>query len=279
MNKIIIAVIIVVATALSGCGNSSPILARINNKIITLKEFEKRISKLPAKYQSTINKRKGDYLNNLIEEELLFEEAKKRHLEYDSEMKDLLLAAKKKILISKLIEDEMNKGVVVTDEDAEHYYNLHKDEFVEPERISARHILVGTSEEAKALLKEIKNGKDFAEAAREKSLDSSKVNGGDIGYFTKGQMIPEFEDACFRLQPGEISDVIKSPLGFHIIRLNDRIPGKNKNFEEVKEDIKNTLLTKKRKVNLDKLMGSLKKSVSITINEKLLAEDDEKKQE
>jgi peptidyl-prolyl cis-trans isomerase C len=263
---------------LNSCADkSSSIVARINNKTISLKDFENRISKLPPRYQEVVNKRKLDYLHDLVDEELLFEEASRRCLQDKSEVKELLFEAKKKILISKLIDTEINKNISVSDDELENYYKSHQDEFVEPERLRASHILVSDIDAAREILKDVKNGRDFAELAREKSIDPSKVNGGDIGYFTKGQMIPDFEDACFKLKPGEISDIVKTSIGFHIIKLTDRIPAQHKSFEQVKEDTRNALLTRHRKSNFDSLIENLRKSARIKIDEKLLMQKDEKK--
>ncbi|MBM3254466.1 MAG: hypothetical protein FJZ16_09455 [Candidatus Omnitrophica bacterium] len=278
MNKTNTIIASIISLALCGCADSSSlILARINNRVITLKDFEKRLSKLPPRYQVIVSKRKLDYLNNLIDEELLFEEAKKRRLRDDADIKELLFEAEKKILVSRLIDTEINKNISIKEEEIQDYYNLHQNEFVEPERLRASHILVATMDEASQILKELKNGKDFAGLAREKSLDASKTNGGDVGYFTRGQMIPDFEDACFRLKPGELSDVVKTSLGFHIIKLTDRLPLQRRGFEEVKEEIRNILLTKKRKTNFDNFMANLRKSVRIEVNEKLLTREDEEK--
>ncbi len=279
MNLIKTLIFLFFSFILCGCADSSFILARLNNKVITLKDFENRIAKLPPRYQEVIKRRKIDYLNNLIDEELLFEEAKRRRIEEDSQIKELLFEAKKKILVSKLIDTEINKGISVKEEDIEDYYKLHQEEFAEPEKLRASHILLPTMEEAVSILKELKSGKDFAQLALEKSTDASKVNGGDIGYFTKGQMIPDFEEACFVLKVGELSNVVKTSLGFHIIKLTDRLPSQRKSFEQVKEDIRNILLTRKRKANFDNFMANLRKNVKIHINEKLLTTSDEKKKE
>lgn len=264
---------------LSSCADkSSSIVARINNKTISLKDFENRISRLPPRYREIVNNKKLDYLYDLVDEELLFEEANRRRLQDKSEVKELLFEAKKKILVSKLIDMEINKNLSVSGDELENYYKSHQDEFVEPERLRASHILVSDMDAAKEILKDIKNGRDFAELAREKSIDPSNINGGDIGYFTKGQMIPDFEDACFKLKPGEISDIVKTSIGFHIIKLTDRIPAKHKSFEQVKEDTRDALLTRHRKSNFDSLMESLRKSARIKIyDEKLLMQKDEKK--
>lgn len=88
--------------------------------------------------------------------------------------------------------------------------------------VKASHLLVKTEEEAKKLKEEIANGKDFGQVAQEVSLCPSGANGGDLGYFTKGQMVKEFEDAAFSMEVGQVSDPIKTQFGYHLIYLTDK---------------------------------------------------------
>ena len=88
--------------------------------------------------------------------------------------------------------------------------------------VKASHLLVKTEDEAKKLKSEIDNGKDFAELAKRVSLCPSGRNGGDLGYFTKGQMVKEFEDACFSMNVGDVSNPIKTQFGYHLIKLTDK---------------------------------------------------------
>jgi foldase protein PrsA len=126
-----------------------------------------------------------------------------------------------------------------TDEDAKEYYDENQDQF-NVDEVEASHILVTDEKLAKDILKEIKDGGDFAELAKEHSIDGSKASGGELGYFGKGAMVPEFEEAAFALKPGEVSDIVASQFGYHIIKVTDKKQGLE-NYEDVKTSIKDSL--------------------------------------
>lgn len=167
---------------------------------------------------------------------------------------------KKTITYEKLIEMKAG-GTDVNEADALAYYEQNKADFNTPEQVQASHILVkvepsATPEEkaaakqkAEKLLEQVKGGADFAELAKEKSEGPSKTKGGDLGYFGKGQMVKEFEDAAFGMQPGDISDIVETQFGYHIIKLTGRKKAGLTPFADVKEDIiKNLEQTKQRQV-------------------------------
>lgn len=143
------------------------------------------------------------------------------------------------VKIRKLLEPRTD----VTDQEVSEYYNENKDQFATPEQVRASHILVETEEEAEAIKKELDGGADFAALAKEKSIDpGSKDNGGDLNFFPRGRMHQEFEDAAFALQPGEVSGIVKSPSGYHIIKVTDRKAATNPTLAEKKEEIRALLV-------------------------------------
>jgi parvulin-like peptidyl-prolyl isomerase len=137
---------------------------------------------------------------------------------------------RKEILVDKHKENII-KDINISEEDAKKFYEENKDNLI---LIRASHILVSSEEEGKKILERLKDGEDFATLATLESLDSvSAAQGGDLGYFRKGQMISEFEDAAFSLEIGETSDLIKTEVGYHIIHLEDR----KETYEDLKQDI------------------------------------------
>ncbi|MBY0011087.1 peptidylprolyl isomerase [Paenibacillus typhae] len=144
--------------------------------------------------------------------------------------------------IRKLLEPK----VTVTDEDIKTYFNDNKATFNQEEEVQASHILVATKEEADAIVKQLKDGADFATLAQEKSSDTgSKDKGGDLGFFKKGDMVTEFSDAAFALKVGETSGAVKTDYGYHVIKVTDRKEAHEYTLEEKKEEIKKTLISQK----------------------------------
>jgi peptidyl-prolyl cis-trans isomerase C len=166
------------------------------------------------------------------------------------ELEDLV---RKDIVINSLVDKEIAAKIAVSDAEAKKFYDENIDKFKEGENIRASHILCGidpkataeekkkAKEKAEALLKEIKAGKDFAELAKTNSSCPSSAQGGDLGVFGKGQMVPSFEAAAFALKPGEVSDVVETQFGYHIIKLTEKKEAGVTKFDEVKERIQEYL--------------------------------------
>lgn len=148
----------------------------------------------------------------------------------------------------------------VKEQDLKAYFDKNKEMFAtSPKEVKASHILVSTQEEADAVLAELKAGKDFAALAKDKSTDGSKDNGGDLGFFGRGQMDPQFEEAAFALGKGELSEVVQSQFGFHIIKVTDIKEAVVPAFEEKKEDVKMAYLDEQVQTKRDEWMDKVKK--------------------
>jgi len=285
MNRIrrglfVIMVMLCVVMSMSGCGKSKAVkgkaqqpkdvVATVDGKVITLQDINEKIEKLPAYYQGMFENRKKELLDDMILEMVLYGEAKNRGIDKDVEIADLLKEAHKRILVSKLIKDEVEDKSEITEEEVKKYYDSNKDKFNAPEQWRASHILVDTEDEAKAILEEIRNGASFEELAKTKSKDTSASKGGDVGYFTKGQMVPEFEMAASGLEVGGISEPVKTQFGFHIVKLTDKKEPQSQELSQVEEKVRMELLGKKRQELFSELTESLRAAASIEINEELL---------
>ncbi|GAM16488.1 peptidylprolyl isomerase [Mesobacillus selenatarsenatis] len=145
-----------------------------------------------------------------------------------------------------LAEKMIGSSIEVTEEEMKTYFEENKDSFDQKEQVKASHILVEDEETVKKLKEELDNGKDFAELAKEYSTDSSNAaNGGDLGYFGKGEMAEEFENAAFGMEVDSISEPVKTEFGYHIIKLIDKKAAKAANFDDHKEEIKDLLFDQK----------------------------------
>ncbi len=169
---------------------------------------------------------------------------------FESRKDDYRVGEQRKVRMLLLGRDEALGRVVVPAAETQQYYNSNVSQFQTPEQIRASHILLNTAgkdeaavlKQAEALLEQIKGGADFAELARKMSEDEgSKANGGDLDYFARGRMVPEFETAAFALQTGQISDIVRSQYGFHIIKVTDKKLAVTRPLEEVRAQIEEQL--------------------------------------
>jgi peptidyl-prolyl cis-trans isomerase C len=165
----------------------------------------------------------------------------------------------------------------VADEDVVSFYEEKKEEFVEPEQVRSRHILIEVAPNAdnqqksdakskiQAILEKAKGGADFAELASEYSQCPSASQGGDLGYFSRGRLAKTFEDAAFRLQPGQLSEVVETQFGYHIILVLDRKPETQLEFEKVGERIKEFLHGREMNIAVENWLISAKEKATINI--------------
>jgi peptidyl-prolyl cis-trans isomerase C len=184
---------------------------------------------------------------------------------------------KKGTYISKFLEKEVYTGIDISETDKKAEYARNKERLAVPEHARASHILIkvpataGRKDKSKArkkiegLRKKALTGEDFAKLAKENSEDSSGSNGGDLGYFKKGDMVKPFEDAAFSMENGEISDVVETQFGYHIIKLTDKKPAHTLTYDEVERDIKNFLLKRRQREALNNLVNELREKADIEI--------------
>ncbi len=172
---------------------------------------------------------------------------------------------KKRMIVQKYLNNMMN-GIKMDDKEAEDYFNKNSGKFQRPEMVRASHILVKTEDEAKNILKKLNSGADFGKLAAEYSIDpSAKMNKGDLNFFPKGSMLPEFEKVAFSTPVGKTSNIVKTQFGYHIIKVTDKQAPQDFKFEQVKEVIKKEMVTSKQNILLEKLISELKLKASIDV--------------
>ena len=256
---------------LNGCeprsSGQDKVLATVGNKFITLHDFRQKLSRLPSYYQGMAEKNKKTLFDDMIVESLFLEDAMRKGIDRDREVRDIINEARKKIIIAKFVKTEVDDKIKVSEEEMKKYYEEHKDEFKKPEMWRASHILVASEGEAKDVQAALAGGKNFQELAGEKSIDATASRGGDVGYFRKGQVVPEFESACFALKVGDISPIVHTQFGYHIIKLTDKKPETVRSFEEAKPILENELKIKKRNDLFDKLVIDLKDKYRVRVED------------
>lgn len=233
--------------------------------------------------EAVIQKAKKDGLTPSKEEvDKAFEELKKNidaDEEYKKKLKDkgiddtYLRQQQEQDLTIQKYKENFEKNVKISDEEMKKYYDEHKKDYYKDE-VKASHILISTVDEngkelseakkkeakkkAEEVLKKAKSGEEFSQLAKEYSDDTgSAANGGDLGYFTKGQMVEPFEKAAFSLKVGQISDIVESQFGYHIIKVYDKID-EQLPFDDVKDEIKNTLIEDKYIANIEEISKKAK---------------------
>ncbi len=270
-----VAVIFCVALALVSCSKKDaevkgPYLAKIDNTAVTRADFDREFQALPDYAQQMFADEAGKekFLNEIINKELLYKEALKKGYDKDKEYLKKVEDFKKLSLVSELFEKEIMAKAKVSDQDAKDYYERNKGDFVVAKEIRASHILVKTEDEAQKALSRLKKGEQFEAVARAVSIDTgSAKNGGDLGFFKKGQMVPEFERAASALKQGEISgEPVKSPFGYHIIKVTDKKIGDAISFDKVHDLILQKLSGEKQKESFDAYLAELKKTYKVEIN-------------
>ncbi len=256
----------------------SKVLVTMEGDKITLDEFNKALDKIPMNMKMAVATETGkkSYLDNLIMKRLLLKEAKKEKIDSDKDFLEKLEDIKDQLLMESLLKKKLTMDGKLTDEDLKKYYEEHKEEFKKDGEIATRHILVKTEEEAKQVQAKLQKGEDFADLAKRFSIDpNAKASGGDIGYHPKGTLLPEYEAAAFKLKKvGQVTGIVKTQFGYHIIKLEGTKPPTYVSFEEVKDFIKQKIGQEKQKELFDKYVAELKKSAKITINDQLLKTDE-----
>lgn len=178
-------------------------------------------------------------------------------------------------LVQALVEAEVMPSITVTDADVEEYYNDHPELFVGPDRIHARHILFrldgdASESERKSARRQAERvrklalaGEDFAELAIEYSEGPNALRGGDLGFTTRGMMVDEFDDAVWALQPGEISEVVETEMGLHVIKVEEIVPGERVPLDEARPALTDLIRQQRLAVALAEFVGTLRKSAKI----------------
>jgi peptidyl-prolyl cis-trans isomerase C len=223
------------------------VLATVNGREITEADLNVALTRLPRDRKQYFMSEEGkkQMLQQLITWELMYDFALENNLDKKEEYQTQLEEAKKGILSQMVINDVLSK-VSVDEKEIEEYYNANKDKFSEGEQVSARHILVDSEEKANEIVDAINKGLSFGEAAKTYSTCPSKDQGGSLGHFGRGMMVPEFEDAAFALEQGVLSKPVKTQFGYHVIIVDHKHEAGAKPLSEVRNQVSQMLAQEKQ---------------------------------
>ncbi len=318
MKKTVFASIVIAAlaavtavTVFSYAAVVDKIVVVVNNEIITQREVDIMLAPVYAQYR---NMYKGEelirmledvrekILKQLIEDRLIFSEAKKFNIVIDEkevdaridEMKskvgserdleamlneqnltlnELRARYKEKIMIRKMIDQKVGARIIITPLDVKNYYNDNKESFMQPEEIKLRTILIkprperggdaGALDTMRDIMKRLKEGGGFEGLAKEYSDGPGTDDGGLMGYVKRGDLMPQIEDIVFNLKDGEITGIIKSPLGYHVFKVDEKKVRRTRGLAEVRQDVEEFLYREKASQRLKSWIDSLAKSAYI----------------
>ena len=256
------------ATALVGClalaliagpgrAADDPVLAKVNGAEIKKSDVAMAEEELgPSLAQMDPATKDENVLSFLIDMKIVGKAAEDKKVADGEEFKKRLAFARNRLLMDSLLAGE---GKAATTPDAmKKVYEEASKQITGEQEVRARHILVETEDEAKAVKAELDKGADFAELAKKKSKDPGSADGGDLGFFTKEQMVPEFSTVAFALEPGKVSDPVKSQFGWHIIKVEEKRSRKAPDFEQVKAQIEQYVTRKAQADYVAKLRAEAK---------------------
>lgn len=273
--KKMIKVSVVAATMIMTGLTASDILATVDGRSITKQDAQifVRATAPGTSFGQLTPAQQKMITDRLVERVLFVEAAKKEGIEKTADYKENLEKLKEELLVSLWMKAQM-ENAIVSDSEAKEFYENNKDKFKVPESVHARHILVADEKTAKEIIDQLKKlkgtalKKKFIELAKAKSTGPTGPKGGDLGTFARGQMVPEFEEAVFKLKNGEITVVpVKTQFGYHVIFLEELKPGTVVPFDQVKEKIIQTLKQKQFQTKLAEVAKELKSKAKIDIKE------------
>jgi peptidyl-prolyl cis-trans isomerase C len=236
------------------------ILANVGGIAITNAEIDEFLAGLGQRGQAyNTPEGRAAILNQVVANKLLLLDARKNLLEMEPEFKAQLAKFKENLLVSYATEKAI-ASVTVSDKEVEDYYNANSERFMGDEAVSASHILVATEEEAREIYGRIASGEStFEEEALAHSTCPSKANGGNLGEFGRGQMVPEFDRAVFAMEVGEItSEPVQTQFGYHLIKLNEKKEAAITPLAEIQNELKMALLDEKKHQAYESKINQLK---------------------
>jgi peptidyl-prolyl cis-trans isomerase C len=239
-------------------------IAKIGSKTVTDADLKGLVGNVSEAQKAQINgdaEIKNRMVDNLVVEELFVQEAEKTGVSKDKDYQTALDRARRQILAQRFLQKHVQPKI--TDSNVKAYFDKNKGKYSQDE-VHAQHVLLKDEAEAKEVYEKAKKGDDFETLAKKYSKDPSAAqNGGDLGFFTRSRMVPQFADKAFSMAKGDISEPVKSPFGWHVIKVIEKRDGKPIKFDDIKDQVKGDYQNE----TINELIASLKKSNKVVIHE------------
>jgi len=234
------------------------IIVKVNHTALTEEQIEEF---LPPEYKSSVTlEQKKSFVQKWIENEILYQEARKKKIDQKKELQNRILNTIKDLVVMEFLDQEFGESVSATEEEARNFYLQNKDNFKRgEEEVRASHILLKSKTKADSVYQELKKGADFTKLAQQISEDSLTASqGGDLGFFSRSEMAPFIAEVAFKLKIGEVSAPIKSDYGYHILKVTDKKEkGSLRDFNLIKDQILDYLSNEKRAQKVRELVEQL----------------------
>jgi peptidyl-prolyl cis-trans isomerase C len=252
---------------------SGKVIARYAGETFTEGQFRDEMAQLSRRARGALSdpERRRQFVDNFILSRLIYDRGVASGYDKDPEVQKQLEDLKRRLVVQRVMQEQ--QSAPVEDSEVQAYYDAHQSEFA-TDRVKASHILVADEALAKDIRAKLEaNPAQFENLAKEHSIDKANAEkGGDLGFFGRGRMVKEFEDAAFALtEDGQISDPIQTRFGWHIIKRTGREEGKVKPFEEVKSQIRIRLMNEKRRQRTEEFLAKLKKEANYQVDVDALA--------
>lgn len=243
-------------------------MAFVNGKPITKTEFDNEWNDLPEANKARYEKEGGKqlFLNELVDHELLMQEARKQGLDQSDAIRDQVRRFKEKLLKNELLKDRMKTAVEPTKEELDRYYEQHANELLTPLKVRVSHMLLPNISAAKDLETQVNRGGDFGKFAQRYSIDfKTKAKGGDLGPYRKGLVIPEVDEVIRTLKPGMVSAPIKTEAGYYLVKITALEPEIIQADLAKRERLRQELVNFKRKQHFDEVMAEIKAKAVVRV--------------
>lgn len=276
---IIILLLSLINTAAYG---EDEVVAKIGERKITMADLNRMIGYYDSEKQKFLEQqpqRKATILRRIVQGIVLSQIARNQGFDKRDDIKEQIELLVNDFIATQYLQKEVIDKIEVTDKDIELYYKAHPEEFKTPEMVRARHILIKVDKsateiekeearkKAENLLNKIKGGEDFAKLAAEFSEDTAtKTKGGDLGFFQRGSMVPEFESVAFTLNQGEVSDIVETPYGFHIIKIEEKKESVIQPLEKVRDIAKKKAFELIKRARVEEFFNKAFKDLDVQIN-------------
>jgi peptidyl-prolyl cis-trans isomerase C len=294
-RNVVYLAVLVFSISLGVYGNAlaqDDVLAKFGDREITISDLNKTIGFLDSQKQEMIEQNpqlKEQLLSQLVQSIVIADMARKAGYDKQADVIDRLKFFTDNYLATEYLKREVVNKITVSEDDIKSYYDTHMDEFKTPEMLRVRHILIsvdtGASEEEKQKAKEkaedilnkINSGEDFTKLASEFSDDTTtKLKGGDLGFISRGRLVKPFEDAMFALKPGEVSNVVETQFGYHIIKAEEKKDAGVESFDSVKDKIKQKMIQERMQSEVLRFIEKAMKEAGVEFHTELLTEGQKK---